>query len=58
MVIINKVVEKKFSSKTWVIQKYLGHSLINEMVPKYFSNLKNAQHRHEVLTNVQIGLVI
>jgi hypothetical protein len=58
MVIIDEVVEKNYSAKMWVIRKYLGHSLINEMVPKYFSNLRNAQHRHEVLTNVQIGLVI
>jgi hypothetical protein len=57
MVIVDEIVKQNYCANAWVIQKYLNHSLIKEMVPKYFLKLSNAQHRHEVLSNVQIVVI-
>jgi hypothetical protein len=57
VVIIDKVVGLVSTIKVDVIQKYLVHVLVKGMVPKYLYDLNNVQQIHEVLTNVQIGLI-
>jgi hypothetical protein len=58
MVTIDQVVGLYSIAKVYVIQKYLAHPLVKGMVPKYLFDLNIVQQRYEILTNVQIGLIM